>query len=88
MVGVNVQEHKEFHPAVKMWVFEEMVDGRKLTDIINEEHENTKYLPGYKIPENVVCYLRMYRHIHGCTVASIPAPFLTGPETRPGLHCK
>lgn len=55
MVGVNVQEHKEFHPAVKMWVFEEMVDGRKLTEIINEQHENTKYLPGYKIPENVVC---------------------------------
>ena len=54
IVGVNVQEHKEFHPAVKMWVFEEMVDGRKLTEIINEQHENTKYLPGFKIPENVV----------------------------------
>jgi len=26
-----------------MWVFEEMVGGRKLTDIINEDHENVKY---------------------------------------------
>ena len=43
-----------------MWVFEEIVDGKKLTEIINEQHENTKYLPGFKIPANVVC---MYKHI-------------------------
>jgi glycerol-3-phosphate dehydrogenase (NAD+) len=29
-----------------MWVFEEIVNGRKLTEIINTEHENTKYMPG------------------------------------------
>lgn len=37
-----------------MWVYEENIDGRNLTDIINTEHENVKYLPGYKLPENVV----------------------------------
>ncbi len=37
-----------------MWVFEEEVDGRKLTEIINETHENVKYLKGFSIPENVV----------------------------------
>ncbi|XP_008630254.2 PREDICTED: glycerol-3-phosphate dehydrogenase 1-like protein [Corvus brachyrhynchos] len=37
-----------------MWVFEENINGRKLTDIINHEHENVKYLPGYKLPDNVV----------------------------------
>ena len=37
-----------------MWVFEETVNGRKLTDIINNDHENVKYLPGHKLPENVV----------------------------------
>lgn len=36
-----------------MWVFEEEIDGRKLTEIINTDHENVKYLPGRKIPENV-----------------------------------
>ena len=36
-----------------MWVFEEIVDGRKLTDIINTEHENVKYLKGIKLPTNV-----------------------------------
>lgn len=37
-----------------MWVLEEEVGGRRLTDIINTEHENVKYLPGYKLPPNVV----------------------------------
>ena len=37
-----------------MWVYEELIEGRKLTEIINEDHENVKYLPGVKLPENVV----------------------------------
>lgn len=37
-----------------MWVYEEMIDGKKLTEIINETHENVKYLPGHKLPPNVV----------------------------------
>ena len=37
-----------------MWVYEEMIEGKKLTDIINSEHENVKYLPGIKLPNNVV----------------------------------
>ena len=36
-----------------MWVYEEEVNGRKLTDIINETHENVKYLPGVYIGDNV-----------------------------------
>jgi glycerol-3-phosphate dehydrogenase (NAD+) len=37
-----------------MWVFEELVNGQKLTDIINSTHENVKYLPGIKLPENII----------------------------------
>lgn len=47
----------QFETEVRMWVFEEMVNGRKLTEIINEDHENLKYLPGIKLPENVVSVL-------------------------------
>ncbi|NWV24843.1 GPD1L protein, partial [Origma solitaria] len=54
IVGNNVKKLQKFASTVKMWVFEENVDGRKLTDIINNEHENVKYLPGYKLPDNVV----------------------------------
>ena len=39
---------------VTMYVFEEMIEGKKLTEIINTTHENVKYLPGHKLPENVV----------------------------------
>jgi glycerol-3-phosphate dehydrogenase len=53
-VGSNAAQNSKFDNTVTMWVFEEMVDGRKLTDIINTDHENVKYLPGHKLPPNVV----------------------------------
>jgi glycerol-3-phosphate dehydrogenase (NAD+) len=37
-----------------MYVFEETINGEKLTEIINTRHENVKYLPGHKLPDNVV----------------------------------
>ncbi|KAK9433749.1 NAD-dependent glycerol-3-phosphate dehydrogenase C-terminus-domain-containing protein [Lipomyces doorenjongii] len=43
-----------FETDVRMWVFEELVAGQKLTEIINTQHENVKYLPGIKLPSNVV----------------------------------
>ena len=47
LVGENVAKNPEmFEKDVNMWVFEEMVDGQKLTEIINTKHENVKYLPG------------------------------------------
>lgn len=54
IIGSNVKNLQKFSSTVKMWVFEETVNGRKLTDIINNDHENVKYLPGHKLPENVV----------------------------------
>nr|XP_011721616.1 glycerol-3-phosphate dehydrogenase 1-like protein isoform X3 [Macaca nemestrina] len=54
IIGNNVKKLQKFASTVKMWVFEETVNGRKLTDIINNDHENVKYLPGHKLPENVV----------------------------------
>lgn len=42
-----------FRHHVEMWVFEEKVDGRNLTEIINEDHENVRYLPGVKLPRNL-----------------------------------
>ncbi|XP_030225665.1 glycerol-3-phosphate dehydrogenase 1-like protein isoform X1 [Gadus morhua] len=54
IIGGNARSLERFATTVKMWVFEENVNGRKLSDIINTEHENVKYLPGFKLPENVV----------------------------------
>ena len=54
IVGANAAKHDRFVTTVNMWVFEETVNGRKLTEIINTDHENVKYLPGHKLPPNVV----------------------------------
>ena len=58
-----------------MWVFEEMIHDRKLTEIINTDHENVKYLPGFKLPENVVAGTRV-------SVES------RGPDLCVSRHCK
>uniref|UniRef100_UPI00398E648A glycerol-3-phosphate dehydrogenase [NAD(+)], cytoplasmic-like n=1 Tax=Pristiophorus japonicus TaxID=55135 RepID=UPI00398E648A len=54
IIGKNIAKSKQFDPLVKMWVYEEIINSRKLTEVINTEHENIKYLPGHKLPENVV----------------------------------
>ncbi|XP_074499839.1 glycerol-3-phosphate dehydrogenase [NAD(+)], cytoplasmic [Sebastes fasciatus] len=54
IVGANAAQNSTFDTTVKMWVFEETVNGRKLTEIINTDHVNVKYLPGHKLPENVL----------------------------------
>lgn len=42
-----------FKHHVDMWVYEEKVDGRNLTEIINTDHENVRYLPGVQLPANL-----------------------------------
>lgn len=54
IIGSNVTKFDQFDNEVRMFVYEEMVDGKKLTEIINTTHENVKYLPGKKLPENVI----------------------------------
>ncbi|KAJ6665471.1 hypothetical protein lerEdw1_003312 [Lerista edwardsae] len=54
IVGTNIQKSNTFDPTIKIWVFEEVINGKKLSDIMNKDHENVKYLPGHKLPNNVV----------------------------------
>ncbi|KAL3836825.1 hypothetical protein ACJMK2_022238 [Sinanodonta woodiana] len=55
IIGKNVRDRSElFEETVMMYMYEELVDGRKLTEIVNTEHENVKYLPGIKLPDNIV----------------------------------
>jgi glycerol-3-phosphate dehydrogenase (NAD+) len=57
IVGNNITKFNTFENEIRMYVYEEMVNGRKLTEIINEEHENVKYLPGHKFTPNVVSFI-------------------------------
>jgi len=60
IVGKNCQRLPFCENQVNMWVFEETItvdeatgEERKLTEIINERHENIKYLPGIALPTNI-----------------------------------
>lgn len=69
IVAENTKEHPElFEEDVHMWVYEEEVtipksskhyqEGSnapvKLTSVINQYHENVKYLPGVDLPPNLI----------------------------------
>jgi glycerol-3-phosphate dehydrogenase (NAD+) len=50
------------------------VDGKNLTEIINETHENVKYLPGVKLPENVVAVPDLKEAAAGATLLIFVVP--------------
>jgi len=82
IIGNNVKQHsKEFDETVKMWVFEEMIDGKKLTEIINTEHENVKYLQGYKFPPNVVAVPDLVAAVEGADVLVFVIPHQFVPKS-------
>lgn len=55
IIGKTVRHHEQlFDQTIKMYVYEEVLEGKKLTEIINTQHENVKYLPGIKLPDNIV----------------------------------
>uniref|UniRef100_A0AAJ7SMR2 Glycerol-3-phosphate dehydrogenase [NAD(+)] n=1 Tax=Petromyzon marinus TaxID=7757 RepID=A0AAJ7SMR2_PETMA len=79
IVGANAAALPQFDSKVRMWVFEEEVGGRKLTEIINTEHENVKYLPGHKLPANVVAVADVVEAAHGADILVfvVPHQFIT-----------
>ncbi|KAI9639588.1 NAD-dependent glycerol-3-phosphate dehydrogenase C-terminus-domain-containing protein [Dioszegia hungarica] len=75
IAGNNVKQNPDmFDEQVKMWVFEEEFEGKKLTEIINEEHENRKYLPGVALGENVVAIPDIGEAVKGATVLIFVMP--------------
>merc|ERR1711988_1202035 len=76
---MGVLDREGFDSEVKMWVFQEQVDGKNLTDIINTKHENVKYLPGIKFTDNVVADPDLTNAVQGATmlVFVLPHQFLT-----------
>ncbi|ORM39787.1 Glycerol-3-phosphate dehydrogenase [Babesia sp. Xinjiang] len=54
LVAENAIRYPEFDDQVRIWVLEETFEGRKLSEIINTDHENKKYLAGIKLPHNLL----------------------------------
>ncbi|KAF7657343.1 hypothetical protein LDENG_00028790 [Lucifuga dentata] len=74
IIGHNVKASNRFDPMVNMWVYEEMIDGKKLTEIINTEHVNVKYLPGHKLPRNVEAVPEITEAVKGAKILVFVIP--------------
>merc|ERR1719230_1270614 len=68
ILGRNATRHDIFDDEVKMYVHEEMIDGKPLTEIINETNENVKYLKGAKFTPNVVACPKIEDAVDGATM--------------------
>ncbi|CCC71873.1 hypothetical protein NCAS_0I02050 [Naumovozyma castellii] len=67
-----------FAEEVQMWVFEEKIDGENLTEIINTQHQNVKYLPDITLPDNLVANPDLLDAVKGADILvfNIPHQFL------------
>jgi glycerol-3-phosphate dehydrogenase (NAD+) len=89
IVGENVLSGKPsemFETEVAMWTFEEEIpqkDGttRKISEIINEDHENVKYLPGITLPKNVKAVPDLKEAVSGASVLVWVLPHQFIPRT-------
>jgi len=93
IIGGNImcgEAAKYFEQDVRMWVFDEDIkqdDGsvRKLSEIINTDHENVKYLKGVKLPENVRAVPNLQDAVKGATVLVWVLPHQFIPKTAMGV---
>jgi len=74
ILGRNALRHDVFDNEVKMYVHEEMIDGKPLTGIINETNENVKYLKGAKFTPNVVADPDIASAVSGATMICFCLP--------------
>ncbi|KAH9385198.1 glycerol-3-phosphate dehydrogenase (NAD+) [Nematocida major] len=79
VVGENYAR-KGKEEKVTLWIYEEKVGGRNLTEIINMDHVNTKYLPGVSLPENVQALSSVEQAVEGAEIVllTVPHEFLDG----------
>ena len=90
IIAENTRENTDvFEEEVQMWVYEEEVTipkdskhydeangdkPQKLTAIINEHHENVKYLPGVALPPNVIANPSLQDAVQNSTILIFNLP--------------
>lgn len=77
--NIKTPKSEKYESIVYMWTYEEIINGRKLTEIINTTSENIKYLPGVKL-ENVVAIpdLLKVAQMADILVFVVPHQFIKG----------
>jgi NAD-dependent glycerol-3-phosphate dehydrogenase N-terminus len=91
LVGRNCARLSNYQDIVNMWVYDEDIaagDGsmQKLTHIINTRHENVKYLPGIRLPDNVVAVPDLATACRGATLLIFVLPHQFLPNLLPVIR--
>jgi len=89
-VGEKVRKlNGEYNERILMWCKEETLEnGKKLTEVINKEHENVKYLPHQKIPENVIAIPDLTEAVKDADILIFVVPHQFAKETCEQLQGK
>ncbi|PVV04683.1 hypothetical protein BB560_000806 [Smittium megazygosporum] len=74
IIGENITKLPNFDHKVSIYSHFETFDGVSLSDVINKTHENPKYLPGRKLPENVYATSDEKEALDGATMLVIVVP--------------
>lgn len=90
IIGRNCAHFSCFDTEVRMWVYEEVVQHqgkqRKLSELINTHHENTKYLPGIRLPENIIAEPILEQACRDATVLVFVLPHQFLPKLLPQIR--
>jgi glycerol-3-phosphate dehydrogenase (NAD+) len=74
IIAENIVGLPSFDQEVRMYVYDELVNGESLVKIINTRHENVKFLPGVKLPENVIAIASLPEAADDCDFYVFVAP--------------
>jgi glycerol-3-phosphate dehydrogenase (NAD+) len=85
IIGQNIVNLPDFDNEVRMYVYDEVVNGESLVHIINTRHENVKYLPGVALPENVVAVPDLGVAATGCDFYVFVTPHQFLPKLLPQM---
>ncbi|KAL8293296.1 hypothetical protein RQP46_000990 [Phenoliferia psychrophenolica] len=94
LAAINAVEKEGFDETVNMWVRQREIPGKGLlTDLINETHENSRYLPQMVLPDNLIAVPNIRDVVKDATliIFCVPHQFL-GPViaelSQPGVLTK
>lgn len=73
-ISVNIRRLPHYIHKIKWWVFHEIINGEKLSDIINNKHENVKYLPGKQLSNIIEAVTDIEDACRNCTILILCIP--------------
>lgn len=68
LIAENVSNSDAYDEKVQLYVHEEIFEGEKLSEVINRDHINPKYLPHVKVPQNIEAIPCIQKAVHNAEI--------------------